>query len=114
MQLWNVTLESHCAAATLYVTGMFSDSASVRSAELIWSVHEDARVIRVDMRPVEFIEPAAFLRLARSLNAWRDLRGGDVAIRFPDKSTRRRPATAPRLTLHGGIFDTPAAHAALR
>jgi hypothetical protein len=47
-------------------------------------------MLRVDLTAVAWIDPAAFVDLARALNAWRDEFYGRVVIQFPDRRTRAR------------------------
>ena len=97
MDFCRVSVEAHKFGGTIYIAGFLAELAAARAEELIHGLSTDTRVLRVDLRAVELIDPNAFVRVARMLNRWRDLRCGRVTIEFPHRSSRRRPA--PTLTL---------------
>ena len=92
MEFCQVRLEAHTHGATIYVVGLLADLAASRAEALIAQVPIGTSVIRIDLRGVHLIDPRAFVRFARSLNDWRDLRRGRVNIEFPERSARRTPA----------------------
>ena len=92
MEFCQVQLEAHKHGATIYVVGLLADLAASRAETLIGHVPIGASVIRMDLRDVHLIDPRAFVRVARSLNHWRDLRRGRVSIEFPERSARRSAA----------------------
>jgi ABC-type transporter Mla MlaB component len=91
MELCTVSLEAHRHSATIYVMGLLGDLASLRASTLIALVPSTTRTVRLDLRAVEYIDPSAFVGLARALNRWRDDSGGRVTIEFPARSRRRAP-----------------------
>jgi len=91
MELCTVSLEAHRHSATIYVMGLLGDPASLRAGALIALLPSTMRTIRLDLRAVEFIDPSAFVGLARALNRWRDASCGRVTIEFPARSRRRAP-----------------------
>src|SRR5438270_675095 len=101
----------------MYVAGFLADLAATRVEAMVCCLREGTSVVRVDLRGVEIIDPTAFVRIARSLTRWRDLkRGRSVLIQFPERSSRTAGAPQsfalpPRnnLMLHApplDIFDT--------
>ena len=88
MEFCHVRLEAHHRGATIYVVGMLADVAATRAENLIANLSGDLSVIRVDLRGVQIIDPSAFIRVARSLRHWRDLRRGRVTIEVPERSLR--------------------------
>jgi hypothetical protein len=115
MDFCRVSIEAHRFSGTIYVAGLLADLAASRTEELIQGLAGETRVLRVDLRAVDLIDPDAFVRVARILNRWRDLRAGRVTIEFPNRSTRRPGSVrdvvlaspAPRAT--AGIFEGVAA-----
>ena len=96
MEFCQVRLEAHEGGATIYVIGLLAELAASRAERIIGQVPVGTSVIRVDLRGVQLIDPAAFVRVARSLNSWRDVRGGRVNIEFPERSARH-PSPRPQL-----------------
>jgi len=96
MEFCQVRLEAHTTAATIYVVGLLADLAASRTETIISQVPVGTSVIRMDLRGVHLIDPLAFVRIARSLSTWRDIRRGRVSIEFPARSARR---TSARLQL---------------
>jgi len=94
-----VLSESHESAATIYVAGLLTDDAAEQTEACLASFGASIRVVRLDLRAVDLIDPASFVRVARSLNAWRDRRRGRVTIEFPLRSQRRAKETRPPLQL---------------
>lgn len=90
MQLCQVQLEAHDTSATIYMVGILTNEAALRAELLVASLQETTRVVRLDLRGVEIIDPSAFVLVARALNRWRDARHGRLAIQFPERSTRPR------------------------
>lgn len=99
MDFCRVSVEAHRFGGTIYIAGFLADLAASRAEELIGGLSTETRVLRVDLRAVDLIDPDAFVRVARVLNRWRDLRSGRVTIEFPQRSSRRK--TARQLTLVG-------------
>ena len=88
MEFCHVRLEANQRAATIYVVGMLSDLAATRTENVVLNLSEALSVIRMDLRGVQLIDPAAFVRVARSLKHWRDLRLGRVTLEVPERSRR--------------------------
>jgi len=88
MEFCHVRLEANQRAATIYVVGMLTELAATRTENVITSLSEATAVIRMDLRGVQLIDPSAFVRVARSLRRWRDLRCGCVTIEVPERSRR--------------------------
>src|SRR4051812_27126867 len=99
MDFCRVSIEAHRFGGTIYIAGFLADLAAKRAEELIHGLSTETRVLRVDLRAVDLIDPNACVRVARVLNKWRDLRSGRVTIEFPQRSSRRRAAR--QLTLVG-------------
>jgi hypothetical protein len=89
MDFCRVSVEAHASGGTIYIAGFLADLAASRTEELIHGLSGETRVLRVDLRGVDLIDPDAFVRVARSLNRWRDARRGRVTIEFPQRSSRR-------------------------
>ena len=100
MEFCQVRLEAHQHGATLYVVGLLADLAASRAEAMISHVPVGTAVIRVDLRGVFLIDPRAFVRFARSLNQWRDLRRGRVTIEFPERSAPQTPARPQLIVPH--------------
>jgi hypothetical protein len=91
MEFFQVSLEGHGHGATVYVTGLLAHLAADRADEMVRGLPPTTRVLRVDLRAVELIDPSAFVRVARFLARWRDdTRGKKVLIQFPERSSRPR------------------------
>src|SRR5437879_11028878 len=88
MEFCRVLVEAHARCATIYIAGFLTDVAAVRTEEIMASLTDDTNIVRVDLRAVDLIDPDAFVRVARALNAWRDARRGKVTIEFPYRSLR--------------------------
>lgn len=91
-----VLAESHESAATIYIAGLLMDAAAEQTESFVSALENQIRVVRLDLRAVDLIDPASFVRVARALNQWRDVRRGRVTIEFPARSRR---ATKPALQL---------------
>ena len=89
MDFCRVSVEAHQFGGTIYIAGFLADLAASRAEELIHGLSHETRVLRVDLRAVDLIDPDSFVRVARVLNRWRDLRRGRVTIEFPQRSLRR-------------------------
>ena len=100
MELFHTALEAHSLGATIYITGFLTDAAAARTAELMVGLPKDTCVVRLDLRAVQFIDPLAFVTVARTLSRWRDVRRGRVTIEFPQRARRKKEE---RLLL----FDQP-------
>jgi hypothetical protein len=46
--------------------------------------------VRVDLRAVVYIDPDAFVRIARVMRKWREAQRGRVTIEFPERSQPRQ------------------------
>ena len=90
MQLCRVCFEAHRSGATIYVTGLLGDLAAARVEEIVRALSMDIRALRVDLRAVDLIDPAAFVIIARLLGRWRDAHRGRVTLEFPARSRPRR------------------------
>ncbi len=91
MEFFHTALEAHACCATLYITGFLTDGAASRAAELLVGLPDGTRIIRLDLRAVDLIDPRAFVAVARTLGRWRDARRGRVTIEFPQRASRPRP-----------------------
>jgi len=117
MEFCQVKLEGHTHSSTIYISGLLADLAATRAEAMVGTLREGISIVRVDLRGVELVDPTAFVRLARSLSRWRDLKGGRVMIQFPERSSRATRSSSssttsqvsrtvcslpvrPRLTLH--------------
>src|SRR4051812_34570546 len=93
MELFQVRLEAHRYGATLYIFGFLADLAAARAEIIIAQFPIGVRVVRVDLRGVQLIDSTAFVRVARSLRRWRDLRRGRVTIEYPALSAGSKPSS---------------------
>jgi hypothetical protein len=96
-----VSLEGHRHCVTMYVAGMLAGPAAAVAAEMIGAVGQGVRIVRVDLRSVTYIEPEAFVGLARALARWREVVGRRVTIEFPRRSQRH---AAPRVGQSPSLF----------
>jgi ABC-type transporter Mla MlaB component len=101
MEFCRVSVEAHRFGGTIYIAGLLADLAASRAEELIHGLSPETRVLRVDLRAVDLIDPDSFVRVARVLNRWRDARCGRVTIEFPHRSSRRKAER--NLTLVGQL-----------
>jgi hypothetical protein len=90
MEFFQLSLEAHGHSATIYVTGLLAQLAAGRAEEIVSGLPAATRILRVDLRAVELIDPTAFVRVARVLARWRDDTRGKVMIQFPERATRQR------------------------
>lgn len=104
MEFCQVRLEAHQQGATIYVVGLLADLAATRAETIIAQVPIGTSVIRLDLHGVHLIDPRSFVRVARALSGWRDVRGGRVSIEFPERSARR---ASSRPQLVGPYTATP-------
>jgi hypothetical protein len=102
---WHVTVEAHHSGANIYVAGYLTSCASARAEEIISAVRLGTRVIRLDLRAVDIIDPAAFVTIIRALSRWRDGASGQLYIQFPERSTRphRGPPSLTGAALFGAL-----------
>jgi hypothetical protein len=91
MEFCQVSFEAHRHSATIYVMGLLLEGAALRTAGLVGLLPSTTRTVRLDLRAVEFIDPSAFVSIARSVNRWRDECHGRVTIEFPARSRPRAP-----------------------
>lgn len=90
-----VLLEAHGTGATIYIAGYLCGVAADRTEEIVDEVQPETRVIRLDLRAVDIVDPTAFARVAGVLNRWRArVRHGRITIEFPQRSKRRTPGSA--------------------
>jgi hypothetical protein len=114
VEFCHVKLEGNAFGATIYITGLLANLAATRAEFAIAGLRDGTVVLRVDLRGVEIIDPASFVRVARCLSHWRDLRRGRVVIQFPERSSRAtKPSPGlpaiPRLAIHKSTHrSTPA------
>ena len=101
MDFCRVSVEAHRFGGTIYIAGFLAELAASRAEELIQGLSHETRVLRVDLRAVDLIDPDSFVRVARVLNRWRDARRGRVTIEFPHRSARR--AAERNVTLVGQL-----------
>ena len=90
MEFFQLSLEAHGHSATIYVTGLLAQLAAGRTEEIVSGLPAATRILRVDLRAVELIDPTAFVRVARVLARWRDDTRGKVMIQFPERAARPR------------------------
>jgi hypothetical protein len=88
MEFCRVLVEAHARCATIYIAGILADQAAIRTEEVIRTLKDDTNVVRIDLRAVNLIDPESFVRIARTLNDWRDAHGANVTIEFPKRSQR--------------------------
>jgi hypothetical protein len=94
-----VSLEANPRCATIYVAGFLADDAASLAEQIIAALQPQIGVLRVDLRAVDLIDPTSFVRFARALNQWRDIRRGRrVTIEFPRRSRREAPREVGRET----------------
>jgi len=103
MDFYQVAVESHGAATTIYVSGFLAQLAAARVEEIVAATPENVRVLRIDLRGVELIDPSAFVIVARTLGRWRDATRGRVCLQFPERSARRH---TPPVALYGDQRST--------
>ena len=89
MQTHHVSFESHPSGATIYVAGILSAPAALETEEIIRALESPVRVVRLDLRAIVYIDPDAFVRVARAVRRWRDARSGRVMLEFPERSQPR-------------------------
>ncbi|MGI8498591.1 MAG: hypothetical protein ACR2OG_13525 [Gemmatimonadaceae bacterium] len=70
------SLESHGAAAALYLHGTLSSAGVLSALRRCYALPERVRALRVDLRGVRLFDASALDALALSLAAWRDARQG--------------------------------------
>ena len=90
MEFFRVSTESHVTGSTMYVAGVLVPRAAACVEEEVGGLPASTQTVRVDLRGVVLIDPAAFVRVARVLAHWRDSRRGQVLIQFPKRSYDRR------------------------
>ena len=88
MDRCHVHLESHRCSSTVYVVGAVAPGAVVRVRTMLLDLPSSTRVVRVDLSAAPWIDSAAFIDLARALNAWRDESFGRVVVKFPERRPR--------------------------
>ncbi len=89
MQTHHVSFESHSSSATIYVAGILGDPAALETEELIRALGSAVSVVRLDLRAIVYIDPDAFVRVARAIRRWREARSGRVMLEFPERSQPR-------------------------
>jgi hypothetical protein len=108
MMCRKVFLEAHGTGATIYVAGYLSDIAAGRVEEIVSVLPAETRVVRLDIRAVELIDPTAFVRVASALNRWRaHVRGGRITIEFPRRSHRRTSTSPTNATISEAGTSAP-------
>ncbi len=99
MVFCRVSLEAHRHCATIYVAGFLAEDAASASEGIVAALTRDIAMLRVDLRAVDLIDPSSFVRVARALNEWRDVRRGRVTIEFPQRSRRESEGRHLRLVV---------------
>lgn len=89
MEFFRVSVEGHRHSLTVYVAGLLCERARVELERIVAGASATTRALRVDLRAVHVIDPAAFTHVARALAAWRDRSGGRVTIEFPERTVTR-------------------------
>ena len=77
------TIEAHNDAATLYVTGTLSTPGVIAAMHACDELPARVRTLRVDLRRICGVEPAAYDALAFATRRWRDVRAGVTRIDLP-------------------------------
>ena len=90
MQTHHLSYESHLTGATIYVAGILGELAAIEAEKIVSALAENVFAVRVDLRAVVYIEPNAFVRLARAMRHWREARRGRVMLEFPERSQPRQ------------------------
>jgi hypothetical protein len=90
MQTHHVSFESHQSGATIYVAGTLGELAAIEAEEIVRTLSKEVFAVRVDLRAVVYIDPDAFVRIARAMRKWREARRGRVTLEFPDRSQPRQ------------------------
>jgi len=94
---FEISCEAHTHGATIYVIGLFGEIVGSRIERWVASLPDQIVNVRLDLRGVSYIDPASFVRVARTLTIWRDARGNSarrrVNMEFPARS-KRRPSTS--------------------
>jgi hypothetical protein len=88
----SVTIESHLHGATIYATGWLTCVAAASIEAAVYGATPTVRVVRLDLRAVDYIDPDAFVRVVRALTRWRGAFGRRVTVQFPERSHRPRAA----------------------
>lgn len=95
MTFFEIACEAHTRGATVYVVGLFGEMAASRIERWVGSLPDPIVNVRLDLRGVSYIDPVSFVRVARVLTSWRDVRGRAsgrrVNMEFPQRS---RPTAA--------------------
>jgi len=86
----SISFEGHLHAATIYATGWLTRVAAARIEAAVNETSPTTRVLRLDLRAVDYIDPTAFVRVVRTLNRWRGAFGRRVMVQFPERSERPR------------------------
>jgi hypothetical protein len=98
VNFFEIECEAHSRGATIYVIGLFGEIVASRIERWIASLPDHIVNVRLDLVGVSYIDPVSFVRVARALTRWRDLRGTAgsrrVNMEFPERS-RRRVALPP-------------------
>lgn len=93
MSFFEIACEAHNCGATIYVVGMFGEIVASRIERWVASLPDHIVNIRLDLLGVSYIDPVSFVRVARTLTRWRDVRGAAssrrVNMEFPERSRRR-------------------------
>ena len=106
MTFFEIACEANHCGATIYVVGLFGDIVASRIERWVASLPDAIVNVRLDLRGVSYIDPASFVRVARTLTGWRDLHGipagRRVNMEFPERSrSRLQMQTARRRLPHG-------------
>jgi hypothetical protein len=105
VNFFEIECEAHSHGATIYVIGLFGEIVASRIERWIASLPDSIVNVRLDLVGVSYIDPVSFVRVARALTRWRDLRrtGGlrRVNMEFP-KRARRRVALPPFVVDYSG------------
>jgi ABC-type transporter Mla MlaB component len=93
MQTHHVSFESHHSGATIYIAGTLSELAAIETEDIVRALSEDVFAVRVDLRAVVYIDPDAFVRVARAMRRWRETRRGRIMLEFPERSQPRQASS---------------------
>jgi hypothetical protein len=109
VNFFEIECEAHSHGATIYVIGLFGEIVASRIERWIASLPDPIVNIRLDLVGVSYIDPVSFVRVARALTRWREVRGTArsrrVNMEFPKQSRRR--VVLPPFVVGPGMANVP-------